>query len=832
MRYAKTPMAAAEVGRGAATLSMLAEKAQPAVQALHMQAMREDFLKGQMQYTQGKTYSQIRESGASWATVSGAAALQAQKVMNDAFLEGMSAITQEDHQLTPEQYSEKLGEISKSLFTGDQIVDDFMTELASTNVMKLAEAQTLAHEEWKVQETKSAGRDFLLSTSSMQDEQSDAVLANALGVVDGPSPKEPGNIDIFNRPRVQNADGSISTVRSMSVNIDGEEVLIPTVSPDGNMLSDKQAVDLYRETGQHLGKFNTPEDATEYAHGLHNQQDTFYTSALGSLNRQDQKEVILEAAVLDLKQGNRKIIDKLGGIHGVRERFSTTAAEESALLSAFSEFQSAKENEYSAEMQSDLMDNYRAVRTGAITFEQGLANGAVIAERYGKGNKTLKAISSDLWGAANIYMNKVDADRERALNAQQKLLEKANEDYMKQAELLATADHAINTNSMYTLDAKEKAVAFQRIRNKIDADLRRDVADGTVPIDGISKEAITRMAKAVDRYGVVDDEQAAFSTAAFNTNLVSNEKGEVYAGVMQAYLSLAPLYDINPALALKHLKTDAAKSMFVMARELDLSTDLNEGEAIKQAAANSRQDIDMSFTNKFFGTSFDDTMRDIARSKVEGMAPSLNPFTTTKRGSVMEISTWELDRAAKDPKFLNQVTRLAKRHWMKNTGLTPEQAGELAMREVQTKAAYVVGNVLLPDGDDELHKVMGMPEYTTETGAPHEAVVEFLKERGPELFGEQWFDTEIATRGDGAFMGYLGTNFSQLYRDVPEMNVELVKGRDGYTLFMQPMLNDGSFGAAREVPASQIGEFYKQWRDKEVKDAPVDTGRIDPLNTM
>ena len=746
MRYAKTPMAAAEVGRGAATLSMLAEKAQPAVQALHMQTMREDFLKGQMQYTQGKTYQQIRESGASWATVSGAAALQAQKVMNDAFLEGMSAITQEDHQLTPEQYSEKLGEISKSLFTGDQIVDDFMTELASTNVMKLAEAQTLAHEEWKVQETKSAARDTMLSYSTLEDEESDKALTTMLGEKQG----------------------------------------------------DKW----------------------------------MYTGPIEGLNDADRKGVILEAAVLDLKQGNRKIIDKLGGINGVRERFSTTAAEESALLSAFSEFQSAKENEYSAEMQSDLMDNYRAVRTGAITFEQGLANGAVIAERYGKGNKTLKAISSDLWGAANIYMNKVDADRERALNAQQKLLEKANEDYMKQAELLATADHAINTNSMYTLDAKEKAVAFQRIRQKIDADLLRDVANGTVPPDGIAKEAITRMAKAVDRYGVVDDEQAAFSTAAFNTNLVSNEKGEVYAGVMQAYLGLAPLYDINPALALKHLKTDAAKSMFVMARELDLSTDLNEGEAIKQAAANSRQDIDMSFTDKFFGANFDDTMRDIARSKVEGMAPSLNPFTTTKRGSVMEISTWELDRAAKDPKFLNQVTRLAKRHWMKNTGLTPEQAGELAMREVQTKAAYVVGNVLVPEGDDELHKVMGMSEYTTETGAPHEAVVEFLKERGPELFGKQWFDTEIATRGDGAFMGYLGTKVSQVYRDVPEMNVELVKGRDGYTLFMQPMLNDGSFGAAREVPASQIGEFYKQWRGKEVKDAPVDTGRIDPLNTM
>lgn len=88
-----------------------------------------------------------------------------------------------------------------------------------------------------------------------------------------------GNVDVANRPNIDNGDGTHSSVFSMSFGTDKGEVLVPGVG-DGTTyplrkLTNDEALDQYKKTGKNLGTFKDAKAANAYAETLHKDQQKY-----------------------------------------------------------------------------------------------------------------------------------------------------------------------------------------------------------------------------------------------------------------------------------------------------------------------------------------------------------------------------------------------------------------------------------------------------------------------------------------------------------------------------------------------------------------------------
>ena len=322
-----------------------------------------------------------------------------------------------------------------------------------------------------------------------------------------------GNIDLYNRPIYKNSDGTISTVDSVTYEVDGKYVVLPTIVRDekGNakrLTDDEEIINHYLKTGEYLGKFDSQEEADAYAQKVHSAQAYYY----------DDKNVAPDD---NLWSGGAKVIkDAVFG--GDKETLAELHAQgwegakiglmfggsNAVVNNIVTHYANAKTVKIQNEVIDDLLENEKDLK---LLIESGKASGTgTVSERIATEIETAKA-------------NGKEVTREQV-----KQLLEANEVY-KNAEVTTSQPDPIEEAAKEVVNEKNRMSGIELLEARKRGEVTAQILE---ELTRVNAQITNEEAKKVTGFGVNGAELVAK-----NANVEGATFYETVAEVRPSYIA-------------------------------------------------------------------------------------------------------------------------------------------------------------------------------------------------------------------------------------------------------------------------------------------------------
>lgn len=93
---------------------------------------------------------------------------------------------------------------------------------------------------------------------------------------------EPGNVDLGKQTMLRGEGGKLIGLKTTTIAQDGRHYLIPLTGPDGKEMDEKEAIERFLGTGEHLGAFDNAENANAWGQRLAERQKGAFMPAKGA----------------------------------------------------------------------------------------------------------------------------------------------------------------------------------------------------------------------------------------------------------------------------------------------------------------------------------------------------------------------------------------------------------------------------------------------------------------------------------------------------------------------------------------------------------------------